>query len=121
MPGNTMKKDILLKLSFSTISIHVENVGNDLLICIKGGDVPHIGCAVLAVPRPSLRNDGTIGCTSSVLNVTGHKDEEICRMLAEKAAKKYNCTAVCTGGFHVDGITSEEIQEVIKAVDSTDI
>lgn len=116
-----MKTDVLLELSFSTISIHVESVGNDLLICVKGGDIPHIGCTVLAIPRPSLRQDGSISCTSSVLNVTGHKDEAICRMIAEKAAKKYHAAVVCTGGFHVDGITKEQIQEVITAVQLIEI
>ncbi|MBQ6397572.1 MAG: hypothetical protein IJI06_05425 [Oscillospiraceae bacterium] len=46
---------------------------------------PHIGCAVLAIPRPSLKSDGSMSCTSSVLNLSGHKDETLCRLLAERA------------------------------------
>lgn len=50
------------------------------------------------------------------MNVTGHKDDVICRILAEKASKKYGVTVVCTGGFHMDNISSAQIEEVIAAV-----
>ena len=107
-------KFITKKLSFAEIKFEIKPVGNDILILIQGGDKPHIGCTVLAIPRKSLRDD-SISCTSSVLNVTGHKDEKICRYVAETFCKRYNSVAVCTGGFHVDNLTAEQIQEVIDA------
>ena len=105
-----------IKLSFSKIVISKMFLGDDILIVIKGGDKPHIGTAVLAVSRPSLTGDGSGSTTSSVLNVTGHKDEDICRILAEKASKKYGVTAVCVGGFHIDDINAGQIQEVMAAI-----
>lgn len=105
-----------LQLSFAEIVISTDFLGNDILITVGGGDKPHIGTAVLAVPRLSLTGDQTVSTTSSVLNVTGHKDETICRMLAEKAAKKYKVTAVCVGGFHVDNISDGQIKEVVSAI-----
>ncbi|MBQ1399786.1 MAG: hypothetical protein IIY83_04635, partial [Lachnospiraceae bacterium] len=54
--------------------------------------------------------------TSSVINVTGHKDEAVCRYLAEEVCRATGRTVVCTGGFHVDGITPEQIAEVTEAV-----
>lgn len=112
---NIEEKIICRKLSFSTLTIEIKLIGNDILILLSGGDKPHIGCAVLAIPRPSLRDKTKISCTSSVLNVTGHKDEKICRYVAETFCKKYNSVTVCTGGFHVDNLTDEQIQEVINA------
>lgn len=105
-----------LKLSFAEIVISINFLGDDILITVKGGDKPHIGTAVLAVPRFSLTGDKTISTTSSVLNVTGHKDEAICRTLAEKAAKKYGVTTVCVGGFHIDDISAGQIEEVVSAI-----
>lgn len=105
-----------IKLSFATLSIAAQRVGEDILITVQGGDRPHIGTAVLAVPRPSLTGDHSVSTTSSVLNVTGHKDEVICRALAEKASKKYGVTVVCTGGFHVDNVSPAQIEEVIAAI-----
>lgn len=110
-----------IKLSFTKIIVSVNFLGDDILIVVKGGDEPHIGTVVLAVPRPSLTGDGSKSATSSVLNVIGHKDEEICRMLAEKASKKYGVTAVCTGGIHVDHMDGEQIREVVAAIRDFDI
>ena len=94
------------------LSVRAQQTGKDWTVIITGGTAPHIGCAVLAVPRPSLQGDGKQSSTASVLNVTGHKDEEICRYIAERLASKTGRTVVCTGGVHLDGITPEEIRAV---------
>ena len=108
------EKIIKRQLSFSTLTIEIKLIGKDILILLSGGDKPHIGCAVLAIPSLSLRDKTKISCTSSILNVTGHKDEKICRYVAETFCQKYNSVTVCTGGFHVDNLTAEQIQEVIN-------
>ena len=105
------------QLSFSKLFMHIVKVGEDYNITILGGEKPHIGCTVLSIPRLSLTGNNTISATSSVLNVTGHKDEEICRYVAEKVCTKKNAIVVCSGGFHVDNISKEKIHEVIKAVE----
>ena len=53
---------------------------------------------------------------TSELNVTGHKDEEVCRYLAEKVSAGKKTTVVCTGGIHMDGITKEQIAEIVEAM-----
>lgn len=63
-------------------------IGEDVLICLKGGERPHLGCVVQTEPRVSLTGDGSVSATSSVLNFTGHKDEVICRWMAEQVSKK---------------------------------
>lgn len=93
--------------------IAAEWVGEDLLICIRGGGKPHIGCSVQAVFRPSLSGDGSASATASVWNLTGHKDEFICRPAAERLCALTGRTVVCTGGFHSDGLTKEQIKEVL--------
>lgn len=104
-------------LSFTAIRVLVTRLGTDYHIVIGGGEKPHIGCAVLAVPRPSLAGDGTMSCTSSVLNVTGHKDEVICRRMAELVAAGAGTTVACTGGVHMEQITAEQIGEVEEAIE----
>ena len=104
------------KLTFSQITMQITRLGSDYHIAIWGGEKPHIGCTILALPRPSLTGDGSRSATASVLNVTGHKDEQICRYLAEQAAIRTGATVVCTGGFHVDDATQEQIREVMEAV-----
>lgn len=111
-----MSREIIQReLSFATLTIEIERVGEDIFILIRGGDKPHIGSVVLAVPRKSLADEKNFSCTSSVLNVTGHKDEFICRAVAENFCKKFHAVTVCTGGFHVDNLSVAQIQEVIDA------
>lgn len=105
------------RVANSDIRISAGRIGNDILICLEGGTKPHIGCVVQAVPRPSLTGDGSGSATASVLNLTGHKDEYICRKLAEKICSKMGIVIVCTGGFHLDGIVKEQIKEVMEVAE----
>ncbi|MCM1135672.1 MAG: hypothetical protein NC400_08870 [Clostridium sp.] len=108
--------EVKKELSFTTISVQISQIGADYAVLLKGGDKPHIGCAVMAVPRPSLTGDGSGGSTASVLNLIGHKDEEPCRFLAEQIARKKGAVAVCTGGIHMDDITPGQIEEIMEVV-----
>ena len=84
-----MEERIIEKvLSFTKLTVKITKIGNDYHIILAGGDRPHIGCTVLAIPRPSLKGDGKVSSTASVINVTGHKDEYLCRYLAEKTAAR---------------------------------
>ena len=91
-------------------------MGKDCKICIWGGDTPHVGSVVMSTARPSLTGSG-VGVTSSVLNGIGHKDEYVARKFAEAAAEKFVCTAVCSCGIHIDGITQAQLQEVSVVCD----
>ena len=71
-----------------TIEIQETRIGDDIVLILAGGDKPHIGCVVQAVPRPSLTNDGSISVTSSVLNLTGHKDESYAENWQRNDAEK---------------------------------
>lgn len=67
------------KISTSDFQIEAggTKIGEDILLYVKGGEKPHIGCTVIAVPRPSLSGNGQTSATSSVLNLTRHKDEAL--------------------------------------------
>lgn len=101
----------------SKMKVSAGQIGSDFLICLEGGSAPHIGCVVQAVPRASLTGDGSCSATASVLNLTGHKDEFLCRKLAELVCAGTGCVTVCTGGFHLDGILPEQIKEVLQVTD----
>lgn len=110
MEGNTIEKEI----AGIKIEICEKRIGEDIVLTLSGGSRPHIGCVVQAVPRPSLKNDGSMSVTSSVINLTGHKDEYLCRRLAEKRCKKTGKVVVCTGGVHIDHISKEQIKELLE-------
>jgi len=89
-------------------------MGKDFTICVWDDQGGHVGSAVLSIARPSLTGEG-ISATTSVLNRPGHKDEEVARHLAETVAAHMDCAVVCTCGIHLDGITPEQIREILDA------
>lgn len=112
MAGIVKKFERTAQLSFGVLRAEATLLDGGCHILLYGGQSPHIGCTVLAEPRPSLRGDGAASATASVLNVCGHKDEVVCRLLAEQVASRTGRVTVCTGGFHQDDITPEQIGEV---------
>ena len=92
-----------------TVTLEVRPLGRDLLAVLTGG-AEHIGCTVLAIPRPSLADPDRTSATSSVLNCVGHKDEYPCRKVAEALCSRTGATVVCTGGLHVDGAGPEQLR-----------
>ena len=91
-------------------------MGNDCLIALSGGDAPHIGCAVMAIPRPSLTGQGR-SATTSTLNRLGHKDDVVATRIAEQVAARLDCVVVCACGIHIDGADTDAIAAVTQAVD----
>lgn len=116
--GYKNKTWIQKKLEFTTINVWITQLGEDYNITVGGGESPHIGCTVLALPRPSLTGDGTIRSTSSVINVTGHKDDIICRKLAETVSAEKDAAVVCSGGVHIENITLAQIKEIERAIEN---
>lgn len=113
-----MEYQIEQRLSFASLRVCVTRVGKDCHLLLSGGDQPHIGSVVLAVSRESLRGGGGKSCTSSVLNLTGHKDEYLCRELAEEVCRELGAVTLCTGGFHVDGLRPEQLSELLDILPS---
>ena len=97
------------KLDFSVIIL-----GNDISISISGGTKPHVGAVALSIPRPSLKNDKKMSTTTSLLAVTGHKDDEVAKSVAEKVAASTGKTVVAIAGIHIDNATAKEIEAIRK-------
>lgn len=95
--------------SFTTLDLSIKHLGACVVVCVSGGDEPHIGSVVLAEARASLTGKGT-SATSSVLNRLGHKDEFVARTVAETLAAALDTTACCICGIHKDNATPEDIQ-----------
>ena len=100
-----------------TVQATVVRAGADLCIVLTGGDRPHIGTVTLSVPRPSLADSARTSATTSVLNLTGHKDGEAAQYLGQRLAAALGANVVVTGGIHVDDIRPEEIKTVLHLID----
>lgn len=86
MAGNVISFQKEKRLSFGVLVAEVARFEGSCHILLYGGAKPHIGCTVLAQPRPSLADTRKRSSTACVLNVAGHKDEVLCRHVAETVA-----------------------------------
>ena len=59
-----------------TIEICEKAIGEDLVLTLSGGEKPHIGCVVQAVPRPSLSVTKTNFYAADWLRIDAGKQEE---------------------------------------------
>lgn len=98
-----------------TAKVHVLDFG--LTVTLYGGEEGHVGSVVVAIPRPSLQDPAVTSSTSSVINIVGHKDENVARPLAEELAKTFKQIVVVTAGIHVDKATSQEIKILSQNVE----
>jgi len=108
-----------IESTFDSISLVVsyERVGIDLQVTIFGGDEHHIGGVAFAYPTKSHYRDAT---TVSVNTITapGHKDYIVANSAAEKICKALSVPVLVSVGIHVDNVTKEQIDAIIKEVDS---
>lgn len=72
------------------------------VVGLFGGTRTHVGSVVVSVPRPSLADSDRWSCTSSVINLPAHKEEEVIRPLAEELARVTGSPVVGVAGVHVD-------------------
>jgi hypothetical protein len=85
-----------------------------LIVCIVGGEKPHVGAVALGIPRPSLKNSNRLGATISVLTVTGHKDDEVARPAAEILARELNQAVVVVAGLHIENAKDEDLRKLTR-------
>ncbi|KMY67175.1 hypothetical protein AAU61_13370 [Desulfocarbo indianensis] len=87
-------------------------LGRDWLVCIWGGESPHIGAVAMAAPRPSLADPALTSATASVFAYLGHKEDDLAKSAAEALCSALNAKVVVTAGMHWDDISAQGIQQV---------
>lgn len=75
---------------------------------LTGGEAPHVGGVVMAVPRISLTGNGWSADNYS-LPVPGHKDCEVALPMATELAKVVKNPIVISAGIHSDDLTPDEL------------
>ncbi|KPU43147.1 hypothetical protein OXPF_33970 [Oxobacter pfennigii] len=88
-----------------------------IIIYIGGGEKAHIGSTVISQPRLSLTGNGNVSCTTSVINILGHKDDAIAVPVSEAICRHFNETTVVTAGVHIDNAGPSDIEKFIRMRD----
>lgn len=93
-------------------------VGQDLVVVIGGGELPHVGCVVLAQARPSTSDPTRTSVTSSVLTIPPHKEEPLARVVAERLARELGGVVVVSAGVHEDGLSMAGAEAYLRLAES---
>jgi hypothetical protein len=96
------------------LSASVRLIGEDVLVAIWGGEIPHIGAVAVAQPRPSLRDPDVTSSSASVICRVGHKEDELAKAAAEILAAALETHVVVTAGIHWDNLAPEAIQRIVR-------
>jgi len=96
------------------LKARVIQVGEDYVVCIWGGDRPHVGAVGMALPRPSLRDPQITSSTASVFTYPGHKEDHLVKEAAERLAASLGGNVVVCAGAHWEELDSRGIEEVLE-------
>jgi hypothetical protein len=88
------------------VNLDSYELGDDLVLILKGGEKHHIGAVAMAIPYKDT-------ASTSIISSYGHKDGELAKPLAEKVAKNLKKTVVLVAGLHIDKATKKDIQKLI--------
>lgn len=82
--------------------------GRDLVVLIGGGE-SHIGS--LAV------SDKKVNEKPFQYTLKNHREDQIVRRVAERVSAVVKCEVAVIGGIHYDGISGEQIQQIVRNVE----
>ena len=95
------------------IRLIAEDTGNGIAILLTGGERPHVGGVVLAIPRQSLTGKGT-SADVFVTPVPGHKDTEVAILIAKRLCISTAGPVSVTAGIHIDDAAPQEIAQILE-------
>lgn len=88
--------------------------GNGICAFLNGGELPHNGGVVLAVPNKMDESqfDGSLTADIWASTVPGHKDTEIATNIAKRLAVETQEVISLTCGLHINHATKEDIEKL---------
>lgn len=104
--NNTIKKEVLSR----TIEAWLTWRGKDLLVTVTGGDAAHIGSVSVC------RMCGGEPRLEKIL-LPAHRDDVVGDKFAQALAQRLNTTVCVVSGIHFDGVSKQDIAEIVRASD----
>ena len=102
--NNIIKRDVLGR----TIEARLTWQGKDLLVTVTGGDAAHIG---------SVSVCQMCGGEPEKILLPAHRDDVISDKFAQALAQRLNTTVCVVSGIHFDGVSKQDIAEIVRASD----
>ena len=89
------------------VSLSINRIGEDLIVCLFN-EAGHIGAAAVA-EYCEEENRASV----SVITCRGHMEDDLASDAARKLCRAARRQVCVIAGIHLDGITKEEISEII--------
>ena len=93
------------------IELKLWNTGQGWTGSLTGGDTPHVGGVVLAVPRASLTGQG-LSCDIWAVPAPGHLDHEAAAPIAKQLCVRLEAAVALTAGIHIEQASARDIAQV---------
>ena len=100
--------------SGKAITAWIRSVGEDFVVAVGGGERPHVGCVVLAVPVRSRTEPDSWSASCSVMTIPPHKEEPIARGVASHLAATSGRVTVVTAGVHDDNLDRSGVETYLR-------
>jgi len=108
----------IIKSSFGAKRFNIKSIAivtkEGLIVCVLGGEKPHVGAVAISIPRPSLKDPKKLSSSTSIFTLVGHKEDELVKPIAELLVKELNQTTVVVAGVHVENATEEDIKRLVN-------
>lgn len=88
------------------------------VIELLGGEKPHVGAVAFAVPRPSLANPDRTSASVAVVPRYGHRDDEVARPAADRAARALGMPVVVIVGLHIRAAGPQDIRKLVQQAET---
>jgi len=92
------------------VELSAFRMGYDIVVSIHNENA-HIGAVAIGEYEHNEKRAST-----SVITRLGHKDDVIAQQIAHLLAKHFRRAVCVVAGVHLDNITNDEIQQIIKNV-----
>lgn len=99
---------ITRKIGRAELVLDAKELGEDCLLTLMGGKA-HAGAVAVG-----LFDEKSKRASSSVINLPGHREEQIALQGASLVSKATRKTTVFVAGIHLDDITPEEIRDIVS-------
>ncbi len=93
------------------VTVDAHNLGGDLVIFIRN-ECPHVGAVAVGE-----YDAGSHRTSVSVITRPGHKDDTVAQRAAHRISKSLKSPVCVVAGIHVDDITAEEIESILRNAD----
>jgi hypothetical protein len=90
------------------VTLKMWHTGEGWIGSLTGGEKPHVGGVLLAVPRPSLKGSG-MSCDIWSIPVPAHLDNEAALPLVKQICTKIGEVVSLTSGIHINNASAEDI------------